>query len=324
MGPGESAPTPPAPVAGSGLVLRTLPPESPQLSGSTSLTPALWLPENQKHSPLASGPGDLQSETEAAWGGGDRQKPGRRARGSLWALGSHPPLLIYLFSDGSWEGLAAGAVRKGWAGGGRGREGRRACRRRLRRAGRERAGRKLSWAPPALRAGDPPRLESPCSVRPGTPGFRGARQWRAGPTFARRGLRGAAGPGRCPGRGAEPASSISSKRVSSRLRCVLRAPGGRWAPHLGPRFCPMRDRVLRGFPAVAGGRPIPGRSLSGAPPACRGPELEGSGTAGGGIRAGSGSCALLFSPQETFPELAGRPHPASTLKSPHGPRVSPA
>lgn len=42
------------------------------------------------------------------------------------------------------------------------------------------------------------------------------------------------------------------------------------------------------------------------------------------ICAGSRSCALLFSPQETFPELTGCPHSVSTLKAPHGPQVSPA
>lgn len=323
MGSGESAPTPPAPAALSGLVLRTLPPESPQLSGSTSLTPALWLPENQKH-PLASGPAGPPVGDRGGlgrWGPAETRQAGKRFR-----LGSGVPSSpTYLFI---FRRFLGGVGRRGCeegVGGRREREGGEAGSQATAQESWPRAGGRKALLGPASAEGRKPaeagvamqRKARDAGVARGAPVARGADFCL---TRAPRG----GGPGRCPGRSAEPASSISSKRVSSRLRCGLRAPGGRRAPHLGPRFCPMRDRVLRGFPAVAGGRSIPGRSLSGAPPACWGPELEGCGTAGGGIRAGSGSCALLFSPQETFPELAGRPHPASTLKSPHGPRVSPA
>lgn len=78
---------------------------------------------------------------------------GRWGRSHIRAVGSHPSLLIYLFSDGSWEGLAAGAVRKGWEGGGGGREGRRDCRRQLRRAGQQRAGGSAALLGPASAEG---------------------------------------------------------------------------------------------------------------------------------------------------------------------------
>lgn len=122
--------------------------------------------------------GTGRMDTEVAWRGGDRQEQSRWKRGYIQAVGSYPPLLIYLFPDGFWEGLTTGAVRKGWEGGNEGgREGRRAPGYRsgeLAGSGR-REGRRLSWAQPALRVEDPPRLEPPCSVRPGSPGFRGER-----------------------------------------------------------------------------------------------------------------------------------------------------
>lgn len=158
---GVSAPAPQAPAVGppggwsSGPFLLQ---PGPQLPGGTRLAPSVLAPGEPGpfsegwllgwRNPLDGAGGSLVLRGAAG--------QGRWERSYNPAVGSHPPLLIYLFSDGSWEGLAAGAVRKGWEGGGGGREGRRDRRRQLRRAGLQRPeGPRLCWAPPAPRVGAP-------------------------------------------------------------------------------------------------------------------------------------------------------------------------
>ena len=101
-------------------------------------------------------------------------------------------------------------------------------------------------------------MESPCSVRPGSPGLRESARGAAGEAFARRGAPRVARSGSCPGRGAEcaprgPVQPPALRRVSS--PAALPSPPGvgelgqaadPQAPHPGPRFCPTRDPVLRG------------------------------------------------------------------------------
>lgn len=99
------------------------------------------------------------------------------------------------------------------------------------------------------------------------------------------------------------------------------------APLLGPPFCLTRERILRGFPAAAGGRSIRERSFSCPPTHClsawsrRGRGQRGEHGDGGAIFVWvPAPCASLSHPQETFSELTGRPHLTSTLKSPSWPR----
>ena len=119
-------------------VLRTRLQERPsfpvQLPGGTSLAPRSPVHCFQrraigKRSPARETTGRRRRR---AWAGGEWQGRSRWETGYIQAGGgggeAHPSptyLFIY-FSDGSWEGLAAGAGRKGWEGGGREREGRRA------------------------------------------------------------------------------------------------------------------------------------------------------------------------------------------------------
>lgn len=171
-------------------------------------------------------------------------------------------LLLYLFIFRRFlGGVATGAGRKGWEGGETGREGRGLCVKRLKRAGGDRAGRQAQGcAGPASAEGrrPPPRLESPCSVRPGSPGLRESARGAAGEDFARRGAPRVARSRSCPGRGAEsaprgPVQRSALRRVSSPAALPLPTgvggPGQAadpQAPHPGPRFCPTRDPVLRG------------------------------------------------------------------------------
>lgn len=246
----------------------------------------------------------------------------------------------YLFSDGFWEGLTTGAVRKGWEGGNEGgREGRRAPGYRsgeLAGSGR-REGRRLSWAQPALRVEDPPRLEPPCSVRPGSPGFRGEREGRGGCGFCQTRAPGAAWLGSCPGRGAEYTLrgpiQPSALCQGSLLSCHRGSRWGTGAPGGSPRLRTW-GRVL----PDAGTRPswvsrccgrevYPREVLFLSSTHClwawsrRGRGQRGEHGYGGAIFVWfPAPCASLSQPQETFSELTGRPHLTSTLKSPSWPR----
>jgi hypothetical protein len=124
--------------------------------------------------------GRKDGERDGAGGKGATCRPRVRAGAQL----------NYLFSDGSWEGLAAGAGRK--------EEGRRERdRKRVRPVvGRERL---LELTGDAEAPGPTTQgLESPCSVSRGRGDFAGSAA-RAGTTFAR------CGPRRCPSHGAESA-----------------------------------------------------------------------------------------------------------------------
>lgn len=114
-----------------------------------------WAPEKGNRQSFVAR-GTTGWRRRRAWPCGECQGPSRWERGYIQAVGSlsSPTYLFIYFSNGSWEGLAAGAGRKGWEAEGEGERGGALPTPSLRRAGPERAaGGRLHCAPPALRVG---------------------------------------------------------------------------------------------------------------------------------------------------------------------------
>lgn len=120
----------------------------------------------------------------AGWGMAGTEQVGTRLHPGC-GVPSVPYLFIY-FSDGSWEGLATGAGRKGWEGGGRGREGRRAPIAIAQESWPERrAGARLRCAPLVLRVGDPAEAGVTMQRKARVAGRGGEQQGRGGGGFCR-------------------------------------------------------------------------------------------------------------------------------------------
>lgn len=159
--------------------------------------------------------GPPRASKQAGPTGWDGAGPGRVGSGGVGAGGKglHPGfgvssvsyffLFIYFPTvPGRWPRSWGG---RGWEGGETGRRGAGSAVKRLKRAGGDRAGRQAQGcAGPASAEGRRPRQgwESPCSVRPGSPGLRESARGAAGEDFARRGAPRVALQS-CPGRGAE-------------------------------------------------------------------------------------------------------------------------